>query len=62
MKNGDCEYCGTKAISQCRSGIEMTAGAIRVWVDAPKIGEAVADHMLRGKNRYYADDQLIDVD
>lgn len=62
MKNGDCEYCGTKAISQCRSGLEITAGAIRCWVDGPKIGELVADRMLRGNNRYYADGQLIDAD
>ena len=62
MKNGDCEYCGTKAISQCRSGMEMTANAIRVWIDGPKIGEVVADRMLRGNNRYYADGQLIDAD
>lgn len=62
MKNGDCEYCGTKAISQCRSGMEMTANAIRVWIDSPKIGEVVADRMLRENNRYYADGQLIDAD
>lgn len=62
MKNGDCEYCGTKAISQCRSVLEITAGAIRCWVDGPKIGELVADRMPRGNNRYYADGQLIDAD
>lgn len=61
MKNGDCEYCGTKAVSQCRSGMEITAGAIRCWVDAPKIGELVADRMVN-RTMYYADNQLIDVD
>ena len=61
MKNGDCEYCGTKAISQCRSGMEMTAGAIRCWVDGPKIGELVADRMMN-RTMYFADNQLIDAD
>lgn len=61
LRNGDCEYCGTKAVSQCRSGFEITAGAIRCWVDGPKIGELVADRMVN-RTMYFADNQLIDVD
>lgn len=52
LKNGDCEYCGTKAIEQCRSGLEITESKISCWVDDPSVTETVM----------YADDKPIYVE
>jgi len=60
MKNGDCEYCGTKAIDQCRSGLEITASKITCWVDAPSIGRIVAPAVTEAV--MYADDKPIYVE
>lgn len=60
LKNGDCEYCGTKAIEQCRSGLEITESKIRCWVDAPSIGRVVAPAVT--ETVMFADDKPIYVE
>lgn len=53
LKNGDCEYCGTKN----QSGIMLVPSSCHVVMDAPKIGKMVAPRL--SEILFYADNRAI---